>query len=179
MTTLCLSGKLNANTHNLSGKISNHSSFNEPTEVKQIKIQIMNKLFIPLAANKWEYLKENTFIIDIILRKISNYYNKYKIEDLLMYIEFIKAYDIIINERIQLENVEKKMYDHLGTAFVFKTNMIKLKPEYEIYNLIYGRPKKGETYNTIIISHIKTLIQIDDITFDKIKEIIINLFSLN
>ena len=96
-----------------------------------------------------------------------------------MYIEFIKAYDIIINERIQLENVEKKMYDHLGTAFVFKTNMIKLKPEYEIYNLIYGRPKKGETYNTIIISHIKTLIQIDDITFDKIKEIIINLFSLN
>ena len=161
--------------NNLSSKIS-FNTYYEPFELKQLKIQIMNNLLIPLTANKWDYLVENSFMTDIMLRRINNYYNKYKIDDLLIYSEFIKAYEIIISEHIQLENIEKKMYQNLGTAFVFKTNKIKLKPEYEIYNLIYGKPLHIDTYNKEILLKIQSLIQIDDINFDKIKAIILNIF---
>jgi hypothetical protein len=175
MTTLCLSGKKQLNQINLTGKISLlSSSYSEPIEVIQIKIQIMNKLIIPLMTNKWEYLKENAFFTDILISKINKYYEKYNLEDLVMYREFVRAYDIMINEHVQLENIEKKMYEDLGNAFIYKTSMIKLKPEYELYNLIFGRPmrNKGEKYDRDILSRLEDLVKIDNMDFNKIKNII-------
>ena len=48
--------------------------------------------------------------------------------------------------------------------------MIRLKAEYEIYNLIYGRPNKNELYDSSKLKIIKKLLQIENITFDDIKK---------
>jgi hypothetical protein len=52
--------------------------------------------------------------------------------------------------------------------------MIKLKPEYEIYDSILGKPQKinKETYNEIIINEIQKLMIMENTTYDKIKDYI-------
>jgi len=57
---------------------------------------------------------------------------------------------------------------------VFKTSMIKLLPEYEIYDNIFGKPKRElkEKYDENIIQKIKELLKEDDINYKKIKECI-------
>ena len=58
--------------------------------------------------------------------------------------------------------------------------MIKLKPEYEIYNLIFGRPEKikNQMYDELIINDISNLLFINDINFNKIKNYINNKYNI-
>jgi hypothetical protein len=53
--------------------------------------------------------------------------------------------------------------------------MIKLLPEYEIYNSILGKPKRelNQIYDQQIIEQIKEMLTQDNITFYKIKEYIL------
>jgi hypothetical protein len=59
-------------------------------------------------------------------------------------------------------------------SMIYKTSMIRLLPEYEIYNSILGRPKreKNESYNEKVISDIKKCIQSENTSFQKIKDYI-------
>jgi hypothetical protein len=52
--------------------------------------------------------------------------------------------------------------------------MVRLKPEYEIYDVILGKPdrKLNEKYNEDIIKDIERLLSNDNINFNIIKEII-------
>jgi hypothetical protein len=179
--TLSLTGKQNNNLLNLGGKttVTNNS---EPLEVQKLKIQILNKIIIPLLNNKWVYLQENNFMIDIILAKIDLFYVKYNLGDLLLYKEFIKSLEKIISEHLELVELEKKLYsscgNNNGATLVYKTTMIKIKPEYEIYNLIYGNPFiNNKKYNQSIIKELLVLIKIDNMDFDKIKSIITDKFK--
>ena len=54
--------------------------------------------------------------------------------------------------------------------------MIRLLPEYEIYNSVLGRPKSelNQKYNEEIIEDIKKMMTSETITFNKIKEFIKN-----
>jgi len=181
LTTLSLSGKKTHNILNLSGHhLSSENSIS--TEIKQIKILILNSLVIPLVSNQWKTLNENLACMDKVKKKINYYYEKYKLDDLLIYKELIKAIDLITCEHKQLEDLENKVYNpsrkssslNLSTM-MYKTSMIKLKPEYEIYNLILGSPdiKLQEKYNEEIIKTIEKLLLIDNITFNAIKEVIL------
>ena len=55
---------------------------------------------------------------------------------------------------------------------IYRTAMIRLKPEYEIYDILYGRPQRSENeeYNTVIVEYIERLLKIEGNTFHKIKE---------
>ena len=57
-------------------------------------------------------------------------------------------------------------------SFIHKTPYVRLKAEYEIYHLLYGKPnrKKNESYNKEKIQEISNLLENDDITFDEIRE---------
>jgi hypothetical protein len=60
-------------------------------------------------------------------------------------------------------------------TMVYKTTMIQLLPEYEIYNSILGKPKreKNQSYNQDIINDIKNLMMsLENINYNKIKEFI-------
>ena len=54
--------------------------------------------------------------------------------------------------------------------------MIKIKPEYELYNAILGKPlrEKNETYKEEIIKDIQKCMIMENISFQKMKEIITN-----
>jgi hypothetical protein len=81
-----------------------------------------------------------------------------------------------------LVHLENQLYSNCGNnssaTLVYKTTLIKIKPEYEIYNLIYGNPFiNNKKYNQEIIKELSVLIKIDNIDFDKIQSIITDKFK--
>ena len=179
-----LSGKNNIHKLNLSGK--NLLVENIPSEIKLLKMKIMNFIIIPLISRQWKILNENIFLLNTFKKNINFYYNIYKLEDLLIYRDLLNILEILIGEHIQLEDIERKMYGSSENSenlsqMMYKTSMIRLKPEYEIYDNVIGKPKreKNESYNEIIIKDIQILLKNENITFNKIKDIIINKYNTN
>jgi hypothetical protein len=92
-----------------------------------------------------------------------------------IYKELINAFEAILAEHQQLEELEKTIYSGDSkdvTTMIYRTAMIRLKPEYEIYDILYGKPQRSENqdYNVILIEYIEHLLKIEGITFHKIKE---------
>jgi hypothetical protein len=172
MPTLSLTGKNTHNLNNLTGK-NNMTGNNIPLEIKNIKIKILDFFLLPLVSKNWNKLKENIFFIDVMRNKI-NYYNKiYNFEDTKVYLDILNSIEFFINQNDNINNLEKQIYKNQGEnifhSTVFKTSQIKLKPEYEIYNFIYGRPKKNCKYNDDIIYDIQILLKKDNISFEYIQ----------
>jgi hypothetical protein len=94
-----------------------------------------------------------------------------------LYKNVIYAFEVMLNEHLQLSDLEKQMYKTNDfTSIVYKTAMIKLKPEYELYDAIFGKPKrdKNQSYNDATISSIRHLLTRENTTFQKIKEQILS-----
>uniref|UniRef100_A0A6C0CV62 Uncharacterized protein n=1 Tax=viral metagenome TaxID=1070528 RepID=A0A6C0CV62_9ZZZZ len=172
--TSSLTGKNLLNPANITGKSLCNSEY-IPSDVVKIKIYIMTNIIIPLVSKQWKTLQENLFCLDHIKKKLDTYYNCYKIEDMKIYKELINAFEAILAEHQQLEELEKTIYSGDSkdvTTMIYRTAMIRLKPEYEIYDILYGKPKRSENqdYNVILIEYIEHLLKIEGITFHKIKE---------
>lgn len=181
----------NGNTINLSGK-NYHYNYNYGNKqslinikVKNIKDKIIQNYLIPLFSKQWTVLEENIFLIDEIVNKINYYYDLYKINELLVYIELLKVLKILIDNYKLLESYNGtsngKRDKNEVMSMVFKTSMIRLLPEYEIYDSILGKPKRdfGESYDVTIINHIKNLLTFDDITYQKIKAVVVSMSQEN
>jgi len=185
-----LSGKSNYHPNNLSGKKRGYieNKYNtitpESLELFKIKTQIMATILFPIISQQWNVVMENRFIISIIKEKLENMYNKYYkmyrnvnpnyviFKDIAFYRDVITLAEAIIVEHNDVTDMEKKLYgkrSDIGTL-VFRTKMIKLKPEFEVYNLIIGRPEKGTSYNENTIHYIKQMVGQENITFDKIRK---------
>ena len=168
-----LSGKNVATCNNLLGK--NDSIKSIPIEIKTLKIQIISNIILPLISKQWGQLYENMFFLENMKLKLDRYYQMYRMEDLLLYKDIIRAFENVFNEHTQLADLEKKIYSSKGdefTSIVYKTTMIRLKPEYELYDAIFGKPKreKNQMYNEDAIQLIQRLLNQNNITFKKIKE---------
>lgn len=175
-TTLSLTGGNKYNLLNLTGK-GVDCQRNIPEDIKKIKILILNQLLMPLISKQWDILNENLICLERAKRKINYYYDMYKMDDLIIYKEIIRAFEYMISEHRQLEDLEKKMYGGGSedvTTMIYKTTLIRLKPEYEIYDMILGRPDrtKNEKYNDLIIKEIAKLLTYDSMHFNKIRDII-------
>jgi hypothetical protein len=164
-----LSGKFEINIHNLKGCCNKYTK--TPLIITKLKTQIIDQIVLPLLKNNWTFINNNFFILNKLKKKATEYYEKYKTEDLILYKNIIEMTEIVIHEHNQLFHLEKEKYaDNENTSLLFKTKMIRLKAEYEIYHLLYKIPSKNELYDNSILSKIRILIQKDDITFDKIKQ---------
>lgn len=175
-TTTSLTGKRNNNTSiNLSGK-QNTTLLQSSKEIIALKTYIMNIIIIPLLSKQWVVLNENKFLVDIIKERLNKLYLKNKSEEISLYINLLDCFDVIIYEHLDLVSLEEKVYGNKNNMLtaVYKTALVKLKPEYEIYNLILGKPT---TYNKEIIQNIQQLVIQPNITLNKIKEIITLKFS--
>ena len=171
ITTLSLTGKNSYNRLTISGKQTSKEHIS--LEIKKIKLLILNKLIFPLLSKQWKVLNENLICLSGINKKLDYYYNIYKLDDLVIYKELLKIFDFIRFQNDELESLEKQMLSNINisnvnnptnvvnmnlSTLIHKTNtIIKLKPEYEIYDLILGKPNKktGESYNEEIIKHIE------------------------
>ncbi len=180
-TTLSLTGKNLLNINNMSGKSFSQKEL--PYEVNKSKIYIMNHIIFPLVSRQWKKLQENLYCLDNIKKKIYTFYHYYKNDDLFIYKEVINALEVILSEHMQLEELEKTIYGNSKelSTMIYKTAMVKLKPEYEIYDIIFGRPLriKNEEYKQDIIKEIQELLKNHDITFDRIRIFLTNKYNIN
>lgn len=137
----------------------------------------MNNILLPFISKQWRTLHENLFYLENVKKKIHFYYNTYHLDELLIYKEIIHAFEIMLSEHEQLEDLEKKMYNTTKdlSTMIYKTSIIRLKPEYELYDLILGKPdrNKNEKYDESIIQQIERLVQMENMNFQRIKDIII------
>jgi hypothetical protein len=172
--TQSLMGKNVLNCNNLFGK-NDFSQKGVPLEIRNLKIQIITNIILPLISKQWGQLYENMFFLENMKLKLDRYYQLYKMEDLLLYKDIIRAFENVLTEHTQLTDLEKKIHTNKGdefTSIVYKTTMIRLKPEYELYDAIFGKPKrdKNQVYNDETVQLIRHLLNQEKITFKKIKE---------
>ena len=175
--TISLTGKYNSNETNLSGKSFTN---NQPIsfKIKNIKERILQDFLIPLFAKQWNILKENIYFLNEIQKKIVYYYNIYKLDELLVYIQLLKVFNILIEKYKLLEDIEDKNNGKRDKneiiSMVFRTSMIQLLPEYEIYNNILGKPKRelNQKYRDEIIHDIKRMLVQENTSYQKIKDYI-------
>jgi hypothetical protein len=146
-----------------------------PIEVRDVQIDILNNIIIPLAANKWAVVEENLFFVDVLKKKLENYIKIYNMPSLKMYIDILTIYNNVLNEHKHALDLESKVYTSTSENLIniiYKTSMIKLKPEYDLYNLILGAPNiaSGEDYNPEIINDILKMVGYVNTSFQKIQQ---------
>lgn len=178
--TLSLSGK-SGTKHQLSGKMNESGNPIIPSQIKKLKIRIMNLFWLPLIAKKWQILQKNMFLLDNLKRKLENYYSSYQLEDLLLYRDVLNLFGFFVEQQIQLEDMEKKIHQNPKNqiiSMVYRTTMIKLKPEYELYDHILGKPQreKQEIYREEVIQEIQRCMLLEDISYQKIHDYIFEKF---
>ena len=176
--TLNLTGINKLNELNLTGKsdlIINPIIF----KINSLKKRIVQDYIIPLFAKQWTILNQNILLIGDFIEKLRYYYRNYKLDDLLLYIELLKIIKLFVDKHNLLIDTESQMTGKRDpndvVTMVYKTTMIQLLPEYEIYNSILGKPKreKNQSYNQDIINDIKNLMMsLENINYNKIKEFI-------
>jgi hypothetical protein len=178
---LSMSGARNQTYFNICGYTNTNSqslSQNIPTEVKKIKIQILNCYIIPFMSKNWKVLEENFVFFYVIISKLTSFNTRYPNLNLKIYIDLLYSFETAVFLNIENTNLEEKLYgkECNMSTILFKTVMLRIKPEYEIYNLIFGKPnfKCEESYNTNILNDILTLLHTDNVTFIQIKTNISN-----
>jgi hypothetical protein len=171
-----LSGKNMYNKISLTGKnVYRENAL--PVEIKNMKIKILNDLIMPFISKQWNILKENLFVLEKTKEKLDYYIGIYKLDELIIYKEIIRAIELIVFQNEQLEHLEKNMYNNEDVStMVYKITTIRMKPEYEMYDIILGRPDKklNQKYDESIIKEIGRLLLIGNMTFNKIKMTIQN-----
>lgn len=177
-----LSGKNVPNQHTLSGK-NTSQSLCIPVEIKKLKLRIMNTFILPLLSKQWKKIQDNLFLLDQIQEKLSFYYESYKIEDIKMYQDILSVFEILVQQQIQLEDMETKLYGKNGSEpiihMIYRTTMIKLKPEYELYDNILGKPKREEnqTYREDIIQDIQKWMTMENTNYERIQKNILEKYE--
>ena len=146
-----------------------------PYAILKLKKKIIDMFIIPIHLQKWKRVKENIFLISRLKNKIEKYKKIYTSEDLEIYEYLMTFITSVFSEHVELEQIEKQIYSDTSgmnlASLLHKTPYVRLKAEYEIYHLLYGKPnkKKNESYNKSIIQEISELLEDDDVTFDDIK----------
>jgi hypothetical protein len=89
----------------------------------------------------------------------------------------MNAFQTSVFMQIEIASLENKLYGSdcsTVTTLLFKTVMIRLKPELEFYNLVLGKPNlsAGEKYNTAVINDILLMLDVQNVTFEQMKNFI-------
>lgn len=180
-SSLVLSGKKQtSNLLKLSGKNIQPVI---PKFVSDIQITIMNNLILPILSSQWAVVKQNIFLVEVLMPRLVLYYSTYKLQELLVYQNILTMIKNILNEHMQLVDLEEKHYGSTLnnlTNIVYKTAMISLKPEYGLYNMIVGQPDfmNGESFNPTILNAIYQLMSGQSVSYDIIKSNIVKQFNL-
>ena len=165
---MSLSGK--ATKKMLSLKGNNQDASISIPEFNSIKTSCINIFLLPLQCENWSTPIENQFLLDIHKQKLATLQLFFKNEEISHYLEIISLLQIL------LPIYEKWKKDHPDTkndiiSMVYITTMLKIKPEYEIYHQIFGKPNRilNETYNSKHVLNIQTWMKEENITLDKLK----------
>lgn len=165
-------------------KGTTNGNIEEPPEVRSFKIMIYDMLILPYLAGNWQKLTENIIFLDNITNKLNYFLSLFpKNELLLMYKDIITAFETLVLQHMELNALENYLScgENDTSTMVFKTSMIRLRPEYELYNLIIGKPnlKGGENYSQAILDDIISILNLGELSFNRINEFILTKYRSN
>lgn len=165
---LTLSGSNEIHPLNLSGKPFSMGNNSNPHDIQfeRWKKKMMNRLVIPILQKNWSEIYDNIFIVSIFKKELEQY-NKH--DDIEFYRNILTFVERVYNEHEELEHLEKMVYNDggEGTRMLYKTTMIRIAAEYEIYHSIFGKPESHE-YDEDILGRIRSYMSIDNITYKEI-----------
>ncbi len=169
-TTSSLTGINQINNINLTGKSFICEKLKEPYYITRLKKVIFNRFITPLFTKNWQIIEQNIFSVSLIKEKLEKYIKDDNNEDLQVYLSFLNVVIEILGEHNHFENLEKLYHpkDTIGTI-KFKIPKIRLRPEYELYKLIIGKPKKFKDYDDRVLKYIETQLKNEYAEFDSIK----------
>lgn len=146
MSTNNLTGINKINEFSLTGKSFIYQQQTNNSKIKKIKIRILNDYLIPIMTKQWDVLNNNIFFIPSLQERCEEYYKKFKSDELLVYIELLKILQILIDNHNLLVEKDGKITGKKDlsniVSMVYTTSTIRLLPEFEIYNVIIGKPKR-------------------------------------
>jgi len=147
------------------------ASSQTPHHVRRFKTVVFDKFIGPLMRNDWSALEQNYVVIDSLRERVEKYYAETRNEDLKMYSELLKlVIDMFVKNRY-FDGLSNAGQDGSNIArVVAMLPAIRLRPEYEVYNLILGEPDEDEYYDDMKIDYIGQLLKDEDMTVDKIRE---------
>lgn len=169
---------------NLASTSNNASSNTIPLELQVFQQTIFDTIIIPLLKDEDIFLKKNAFIISLIKQNFDTISKVHgKNIDLSFYTNII---DLV---SLTFDKFELAMkYDDLfnpkdGTATLgLQVKRVLMKSEYEIYNVLFGKPRISQRYSKKIIKAIKEIIYekkiltLENIKFELRKKRIYNKF---
>ena len=169
-----LSGSSKINEHNLKGKSNMLTLKDNNIDIQRFRKDINSFYIVPLSSKQWRKLHENLFFLSKFKKKLAKIGSSL---DNTYYKDLFDLLELMAEEHKQVEDMEKRLNSILSTrdqffTMVYKTKRIRLLPEYEIYDSIFGKPsfQKGEKYKDEIILTIKSLLERDYITYDQIRD---------
>ncbi len=179
ISTSSLTGINQINNINLTGKSFICEKLKEPYYVTRIKKVIFNRFITPLFTKNWSIIEQNIFSVTHIKQKLEKYINDDGHEELHIYLGFLNVILELLGEHNHFENLEKiyNPKDAIGTI-KFKVPNIRLKPEYELYKLIIGKPKKFKDYDKQVLQFIVKQLNNEYAEFDSINESVKKEFNL-
>ena len=167
---LTLSGSNQIHPLNLSGKpfSTGNKSMSVDIQFERWKTKLMNRLVIPILQKNWVEIYENIFIVSIFKKELEQYKTR---DDIEFYRNILTFVERVYNEHEELEHLEKMVYNDggEGTRMLYKTTMIRIAAEYEIYHSIFGKSESQE-YDQDILGRIRSYMSIDNITYKEIIE---------
>ena len=166
---LSLKGNNEINPLNLKGEALclGNSIISLDIQFEKWKSKVMTRLVIPILQKNWVEIYENIFIVSIFKKELEQYKTR---DDIEFYRNILTFVERVYNEHEELEHLEKMVYNDggEGTRMLYKTTMIRIAAEYEMYHTIFGIPDSGE-YNQGILGKIRILMESDGITYKEIK----------
>lgn len=194
MSTLSLTGRNSFNKLSLSGNLYEQNQ-NVSADVTEF-INIVNNLYItPHSTQNWELLRENMTFIEFIEYRLKTLLTVYSDNQTLQNLKlFLNILNDLYNKHIEIINLEQQITSENETNrnmtilnLKYKLPFIRLKPEYEIYNLIFDVPSdtNGNVYvyyhdfNENIINDISIQLTKEQYNFKNIKQYILNKYGSN
>jgi hypothetical protein len=187
-TSLSLNGKRNINIASLTGGFTygGGNSQTLSTDVAEF-LELITKLYItPNSEKNWDVLRENmTFTEQIehrlnILMIVHN--NNETLKNLKLFLSILGD---VFNQHIEILALEQQL---VGSSTVTDKNIeikyqytlpyIRLKAEYEVFNLIFNmKTKTPRPYDDTIVNEITVLLNKEEFNFYKIKQYILSKYS--
>ena len=165
-TSISLTGQNINNPLTLTG-ISKIYGNNSNYLVKRIKEKIFSLFIKPLYNSNWHIINQNMFRYDEIIIKLEKFKKLYPYEDLEIYLIILNTILDLNGEYLKFNETQYGNTENIA-QLVQNVPSIRLAAEFELYNLILGKPE-NYNYDTIIIEEIKRLLMDPDIEFDYIK----------
>lgn len=190
MSTLSLTGRNLLNKSSLSGNMYEQKQFVTP-DVTEFINTVNNLYIIPHSNQNWDILRENMTFIEFVEYRLKTLLTIYNDNQTLKNLKlFLNILNDLYNKHIEIINLENQITGENEVNknmtimnLRYKLPFIRLKPEYEIYNLIFDIKSNTNgnlsfnNYNQNIINDISIQLTKERFNFKNIKQNILNKYG--